>query len=144
MQRPEVIAKMRTSMQGRTFLARGGNGTLTEPQKRLAAVLGWPMEYVIPTRPAWGLFPSLPNHYKVDLADPAMKTAIEVDGMSHRSKKWRFLDARKTAVLAALGWSVLRFSNQRVMTEIEAVAQEIRASIASASTGRTASLPTAF
>ena len=30
---------------------------------------------------------------------------------THNTQKWKFLDKRKTAVLKALGWSVLRFSN---------------------------------
>jgi leucyl-tRNA synthetase len=52
--------------------------------------------------------------------------AIEIDGRTHKTKKWKFLDKRKTEVLNALGWSVLRFSNQRVDSDLEAVLKEIR------------------
>ena len=75
---------------------------------------GWPMEHVIIVTPVKHLFKSLPNHYKVDLAIPEKKIAIEVDGSSHKTKKWKFLDKRKTEVLNSLGWKVLRFWNEEV------------------------------
>lgn len=131
MNNPETREKMRQSLKGRTFLARGGNGTLTQPQLLLAEATGFPVEYVIPTAPVAGQFPSLPPCYKVDLADPAHMLAIEVDGKMHRQKLWRFLDRRKTEVLNALGWSVLRFSNEQVMTDLPSVLETIRGFIAS-------------
>jgi leucyl-tRNA synthetase len=84
------------------------------------------MEYAIPTKPVKGQFESLPTNYKVDIADPARRLAIEIDGATHNRKKWRYLDRRKTEVLNALGWSVLRFSNQRVDSDLEGVLREIR------------------
>jgi hypothetical protein len=111
---PVVRAKIAASSKGRTFLARGGNGQLTKQQIALAAATGFPVEFSILTTPVKGSFPSLPHAYKVDLAIPEIRLAIEVDGKTHLSKKWRFLDARKTAVLRALGWRVLRFWNQEV------------------------------
>lgn len=127
MSHPEVIEKMSRSKQGRTFLARGGNGQLTEPQKRLAERLGLSnfMEYVIETRPVKNQFPSLPNHYKVDIANPSVKLAIEVDGQSHKTKKWKFLDQRKTGILEVLEWKVLRFSNQEVIEHLEDCVQMV-------------------
>ena len=126
MENPETVAKARASMKGRTFLSRGGNGQPTKPQLLLAKVTGLPIEYPIPTKAVKGQFESLPDCYKVDLADPKKKLAIEVDGHSHRSKKWRFLDRRKTEVLNALGWSVLRFTNEEVLTDPKAAARVIR------------------
>ena len=131
MQDPKAREKIRQSLKGRTFLARGGNGTLTQPQQRLAQATGFAVEYAIPTAPVASQFPSLPTCYKVDLADPNHKLAVEVDGKSHRLKKWRYLDRRKTEVLHALGWSVLRFSNQHVMEDLPSVVAAIHASIAS-------------
>jgi hypothetical protein len=118
--------KMSKIMSGRTFLARGGNGKLTPQQEAVANALGLPMEYAIPTRAVKGQFKSLPSCYKVDIADPARRLAIEIDGSTHRTKKWKFLDKRKTEVLNALGWSVLRFSNQKVDSDLEDVLREIR------------------
>ena len=83
------------------------------------------MEFAIPTKPVRGQFTSLPACYKVDVADPTRKLAIEIDGATHETKKWKFLDKRKTEVLNALGWSVLRFSNQRVDSDLESVLKEI-------------------
>jgi len=97
----------------------------------VANALGLQMEYAIPTRAVKHRFKSLPNCYKVDIADPARRLAIEIDGATHNTKKWKFLDKRKTEVLNALGWSVLRFSNQRVDSELDSVLEEIREFIAS-------------
>jgi hypothetical protein len=109
--------KMVASMKGRTFLSRGGNGQHTKHQLMLHLATGLPMEHAIETAAATGVLPSLPYHYKVDLAAPEVKLAIEVDGKSHRLRKWRFLDHRKTTVLNALGWQVLRFTNEQVERE---------------------------
>jgi hypothetical protein len=123
---PEWRTRMSALMSGRTFLARGGNGKLTPQQEAVANALGLPMEYAISTKAVKHQFKSLPTCYKVDIADPARMLAIEIDGQTHNTKKWKFLDKRKTEVLNALGWSVLRFSNQRVDSNLEAVLREIR------------------
>jgi very-short-patch-repair endonuclease len=65
----------------------------------------------------------------VDLASPEHQLAIEVDGHSHTLKKWKFLDARKTSVLNALGWKVLRFWNQQVLDDLDGVVVSIRQSM---------------
>jgi hypothetical protein len=129
--------KANPEASGRTFLARGGNGTLTEPQRLLADALDLPMEYAILTSALKDQFPSLPPCYKVDIAEPKSKTTIEVDGKTHRLKRWRFLDARKTAVLNALGWSVLRFSNEEVLRNVQLVVDRVRGHITSKSTSTT-------
>ena len=133
MKDPVVVEKMSRALRGRTFLARGGNGQPTKPQLLLVELMGLPMEYPILTAAVKGLLPSLPSCYKVDLADPCTKTAIEVDGSTHNTRKWKFLDHRKTQVLEALGWCVLRFSNQRVLNSTDEVVAEIRACITSRS-----------
>lgn len=143
MSNPAAVEKMRKSKQGQTFLSRGGNSTITEPQRILSEALGLPIEHPIVTAPVKGQFPSLPNCYKVDIADLDRKLAIEVDGKTHRLKRWKFLDARKTSVLNALGWSVLRFSNERVMQDLEAVIAEISAFTALKSPSTITSLPMA-
>lgn len=130
MRNPESVEKMRRSLSGRTFLARGGNGKMTPQQLAVSKELGLPMEYVILTAPVSGQFTSLPRHYKVDLAHPESMTAIEIDGKTHKTKRWKFLDRRKTEVLNALGWSVLRFWNEEVTGSFQMVLEQIRASIA--------------
>ena len=118
---PEVRERARQKLVGRTFLSRGGNGKTTPEQEAVANALGLPMEFPIPTADAKNHFPSLPTSYKVDVGCPTTKVAIEVDGASHRTKKWQFLDARKTSVLEHLGWCVLRFSNEEVRTNLPGV-----------------------
>jgi len=132
MKNPQTVEKMRKSLQGRTFLSRGGNSKITVPQQALLDALGWPkqcLEFPIKTNLAKDHFKSLPNCYKVDIGHPKSKTAIEVDGNSHRSKKWKFLDKRKTEILNFLGWKVLRFKNEEVMKDPSAVAKEIMSTI---------------
>ena len=123
----DAAAKLR---RGKTWLGkRGGNGFLTKPQIALCIELGWPlewMEHAVPTAAVKDQFESLPNSYKVDLAHPGVKLAIEVDGASHNTKKWRFLDARKTAVLNALGWRVLRFTNSEVLSDLQSITSKLR------------------
>ncbi len=123
MQQAGSRAKMQQALRGRTFLARGGKPRVTEPQTLLAQALGLTatMEYVIVTRPVHGLLPSLPPYYHVDIAHPASKTVIEVDGKTHRLAKWQRSDARKRQVLAALGWCVLRFWNEEIVTDLPRV-----------------------
>jgi hypothetical protein len=121
---PATRDKISKSLQGRTFLSRGGNGQLTEPQKLLAYALGWKMEHPICTAPVKGEFPSLPNSYKVDIANVPAKLAIEVDGNSHKLLRWKYLDDRKMKVLRALGWEVIRFSNEQVMQNVQGVVTE--------------------
>lgn len=136
---PENLEKMRKRLQGNTFLSRGGNGQLTKHQVILAERLNLPMEYVIETAEVKDKFPSLPHCYKVDLAFPQHRLAIEVDGKTHRLKLWRFLDRRKTKVLQALGWSVLRFTNEQVTHSLDSVVAEVIEFIASKSKETTTS-----
>lgn len=144
MREAATVAKMASSLQGRTWLSqRGGRGRLTAPQLVLAKRLALPTEFAIPTRPVAHLFASLPNWYAVDLACPPAMLAIEVDGNTHRTKRWRYLDRRKTEVLEALGWSVLRFWNHEVLTETDRVVAEIRSCITLRSPTTTTTSPAA-
>ena len=71
-----------------------------------------------------------PHCYKLDIAIPHLHLGIEADGSSHngnshRTPKWRFLDKRNTAILAALGWTVLRFSNNQILNNRKMVREAI-------------------
>jgi hypothetical protein len=116
---PESISKMATTHRARGVRPpwNGGEGRgLTLPQRLLWQALGgppWQPEYSIPVMPRR---PDLPTCLYVDLALPERFVAIEVDGSSHRASVWRERDKRKTAYLASLGWTVLRFSNQDILT----------------------------
>lgn len=107
---------------------RGGNGILTEPQILLALALGWSTEVVVPTgnSPGWNGFPS---NYKVDIGNPELKIAIEIDGKGHNGKEAYLRDRKKEMKLQELGWIVLRFTNQEVMTNLSTVLLEIKKKI---------------
>jgi len=141
MQKAENLEKMRSKMVGRTFLARGGNGQPTKQQLALHNATGFPMEHAILT--AGAKFPSLPPSYKVDLAVPDAMLAIEVDGKSHRLKKWKFLDRRKTEILSSLGWQVLRFTNEEVDRDLNGCLLKIQSTI-STLTGITTTSPAGY
>lgn len=113
MHRPESREKMSGTLRRIKHKprARGGNGSgPTEPQRRLAEFLGWPMEVVVP--PGDG---ERPYHYKLDIAHPSMKVCVEVDGGSHCSLERQASDRRRDARLSSLGWLTFRFSNQEAM-----------------------------
>jgi hypothetical protein len=96
--------------------ARGGNGHgMTRPQQLLLDVLGdgWTAEYAVSLGQRR---PGYPTCYKLDLANDALLVGIEVDGFTHASR--RDQDEKKDAMLATLGWKVLRFSNQVILNWI--------------------------
>lgn len=126
--------------RGKSFVGqRGGRGLVTEPQRMLAEALGLAehLEHVVKTKPVGDQFESLPNWYAVDIAHPEARVAVEVDGNSHRTKKWQFLDRRKEAVLAALGWCVLRFWNEEVLTDLSGCTEKVERCITSRLKGTT-------
>lgn len=119
--RPEVqqkISQVLRDMQHRP-LVRGGNGRgPTRPQLLLHLALGdgWELEFKVLTnirRPKW------PASYRIDVANPVLRIAIEVDGGSHCSKKNQEIDRRKTRFLRSRGWKVLRFWNADILAWIE-------------------------
>jgi hypothetical protein len=107
---------------------RGGNGTgPTSTQHTLSLMCNLLMEYPINT--ACSGVQGVPNCYKVDLAEPAVKLAIEVDGGSHNLISRKAADKKKTETLNSLGWCVLRFTNKEVLLGAEQCAEKIRSTI---------------
>jgi very-short-patch-repair endonuclease len=69
---------------------------------RRAGVTGWVGNYRLRVRG---------HSFRIDIAFPQLKVAIEIDGWAfHRSKDRRDSDIRKHNVLAGAGWTVLTFS----------------------------------
>lgn len=109
---------------------RGGNGTgPTVPQKRLADALGIESEYAIRTGATRNDPRRLPTAYKVDLAYPSKKLAIEIDGQSHGVLSRQAQDRKKEAFLRSIGWTVLRFSNKQVMEHLEECVRTVTSTI---------------
>jgi hypothetical protein len=133
MQRPESRAKMRETLRGRAPTRRGGNGTgLSAAETLLSNALGWE-PHVVPTgkprRPGW------PTHFKLDLANPDLMIAVEIDGRSHGAIERQEQDERKAEFLASLGWTVLRFSNEEATAHTADCCREVWSTI-SKSQGR--------
>lgn len=98
-------------------IKRGGNGQLLPlPQLALLHALGegWIAEHAIKTYAGHrnGIYP---NCYKVDIANPELKIAIEIDGYSHTTLERQDQDVKKMNYLAKLGWSVFRVSNEKAL-----------------------------
>jgi very-short-patch-repair endonuclease len=58
-----------------------------------------------------------------DFACVASRLVIELDGSQHASAE--AADARRTAFLAAQGWTVIRFWNGRVLADMDNLLREI-------------------
>ena len=108
-------------------MLNGGNGKPpTVPEVALIQFLGdtWCWQHTIRTLEKRGS--GFPPCYKVDIAHVRLRIAIEVDGLTHMTKKVRVLDAKKEAKLADLGWVVVRVRNVDVIRDIKAVVQRIQ------------------
>jgi very-short-patch-repair endonuclease len=67
------------------------------------------------------------GEFVVDLAVPAAKLAIEVDGASHAGRA--AADARRDRKLARLGWRVLRVEAELVLREPEVAVERVRVAL---------------
>ena len=63
--------------------------------------------------------------YIVDFYCAKAKLIIELDGSQHYEPDYQEKDALRDAELNSLGFTVMRFSNDEVMREIEAVVEQI-------------------
>ena len=130
---PSVVEKAAEKKRGRPFPApRGGNGRgMTVPQSVVSQ--SFPsliVEFSVGV-PALARMATRVRRYSLDLADPTTKRAVEIDGVSHRTKQGKERDSRKDAILAALGWSVLRVSNESVLTDWETAKARIESFLTS-------------
>ena len=63
--------------------------------------------------------------YIVDFACPSHRLVVEVDGSQHADTPLAAADARRTAILEADGWTVLRFWNHDVLRGMDNVCAHI-------------------
>lgn len=125
---PEVREKIRLSNQARGWPGyQGGNGT--GPSRHEAAVgaaLGWPTN----TRVTVG-DGERPYHYEIDVANVVLKVGVELDGRSHNDPERQKQDRRKEARLAALGWRIIRFTNDEVDEDLFAALNRVKEFVSS-------------
>lgn len=105
---------------------QGGNGRKpTEAEIVLYEMLGglgFTLQPVILTQRPKPI--GYPPCYKPDLGNPLLKLAIEADGQSHTGQR-RLLDKKKDDCLVGLGWTVLRFKNEQILTDTAEVKRMI-------------------
>jgi very-short-patch-repair endonuclease len=63
------------------------------------------------------------GNYIVDFASTTVRLIVEVDGAYHQARTRH--DAARDADLAALGWHVLHFTDELVLSDVHAVVREI-------------------
>lgn len=112
-------AKLSVSLKamGHKPAKQGGNGRGLSPAELALSQATGLRPYVVPTG---GRGHGFPTHYKLDLADPSVMLAVEIDGGSHNALKVRDADRRKEEFLRSRGWTVLRFTNSQALTDTTA------------------------
>ena len=70
------------------------------------------------------------GNYIADFVCHAARLAIELDGGQHFSDDQEAADARRSAIIEAKGFRVLRFSNHDVITNLSGVLETIAAAVA--------------
>jgi hypothetical protein len=79
-----------------------------------------------------------PNHYILDFSHQDLKICIEIDGSSHRTKQAR--DQRKDEFLITNGWTVIRLSNDEVLSDPARIITTIRSTVDRFGDGKVAEL----
>ena len=64
--------------------------------------------------------------YYADFACRRLRLVIEIDGGVHRLEHVRDKDERRQAEIEALGWTVLRFTNDEALLESGRLAEAVR------------------
>jgi hypothetical protein len=97
---------------------KGGNGQapteIVMEASRILSPKGYLREFVIRTA-GHGTTHNPPENYKADFANPKLKRVIELDGVSHK-RTTSTKDQKKTEVLQALGWKVVRIRHGKEVT----------------------------
>ena len=105
----------RTIRKNQTWLLGGNGRPRSWRQERLAQALGWASEYVVLTGREWQ-----PHSYKIDVAEPEMKIAIEVGNLaSPRKQQWYRLN----------GWTYLHFTNRMIEVYLEGALATVSSTI---------------
>jgi hypothetical protein len=99
----------------RPDIRRGGNGWTNPLATALKKLLGpgWIVEYTVPLGPG-SRRAGYPPRYIVDIGNPRLKVAVELDGRQHRKAGRILLDKKKTDKLHTLGWHIVRIENNDV------------------------------
>lgn len=116
-QNPEFKAKLQKHLQGDTNPFRNPSTEMTTKRHATLQSKGY-------THLSGGNGQGLTDPQAL-LASPELRIAIEVDGRTHATKQGKLRDHKKDMVLTELGWTVLRYPNQQVLTHPQTVLKEI-------------------
>jgi very-short-patch-repair endonuclease len=121
--------RVRQKITGCAPAVRGGNGNgLTKHELAIAQALNW-LPVTVSTHGYRNETNRLPKNYKIDVGNTGMKIAVEIDGRSHNALARKAQDAKKTAFLESIGWTVLRFTNKEVDQNLTACVQAVLSTI---------------
>jgi very-short-patch-repair endonuclease len=70
------------------------------------------------------------RRYRLDLAYPERRIAVEYDGDDHRTQRRARSDLIREAALSAAGWWVLRFDSDEVLFRPDRIVAAVRAKLA--------------
>ena len=65
------------------------------------------------------------HHFIVDFYCPALKLVIEIDGDSHSTEEAQAYDQERSQILEGYDLQVVRFTNQHVLNEFNAVCETL-------------------
>lgn len=109
---------------------RGGNGKISECEALIydfCIANGFLYNKAISTNSLRKQYPDkhFAVNYKPDFTNLEAKLCIEVDGSNHYTTEGRRLDAKKEFCLNTLGYTILRFSNEEIKSNLEDVKRTI-------------------
>ena len=64
--------------------------------------------------------------YILDFYCHQLQLGVEVDGDTHNTKEARLYDKARTEALETYGFTIIRFSNEQVLNNLEGVKRELR------------------
>ncbi len=73
--------------------------------------------------------------FRLDLAYPAERVAIEYDGVGHLARDRSEADHGRQNLVVLEGWTVLRYTRQMYLREPERIVREVRAALERARAG---------
>ena len=65
-----------------------------------------------------------------------LKLCVEIDGSTHRTKLGKDLDRKKEECLSMLGYTVIRFTNEQVLNDLESCMTDVKCEMERLSDGK--------
>lgn len=120
---------------------RGGNGTISDGESAIMDFCisnGFLYNFAIKTGDLRKRYPDkrYSVNYKPDFVNLELKLCIEIDGKTHRTKLGKARDRKKEECLSMLGYTVLRFTNEQVLSDLESCVVDVKCEMERLSDGK--------